>query len=436
MAPQISMVSVAKLRPDPRNARIHSKKQLRQIANSIGRFGWTYPILADESGRILAGHGRYQAAQLLGFSEIPVITLSHLGDAEKRALVIADNKIAENAGWDREILAAELGELAVVLPQVDLTLDITGFEPAEIDGLLGDLVDCETDPADVVGEIATVAVSRPGDLWSLGRHRVLCGNATSPDDVMALLDGEQAAMVFTDPPYNLRARSIQGRGSVKHKDFIEAFGEMSPDEFTAFLSSSLGQAANKSMEGSIHYVCMDWRHLNEMLAAGRNVFSELKNVVVWNKTNAGQGSFYRSQHEFIFVFKSGDAANLNNVELGKYGRNRSNVWTYPGVNTFRAGRMDDLAAHPTVKPAQLVADAMRDCTRRGDIVLDPFLGSGTTILAAERVGRKGYGIELNPLYVDAAIRRWQNFTKRDATLVTNGQTFDEVAAARSSLTGD
>jgi DNA modification methylase len=433
-APTVTMLPVAKLRPNSRNARTHSKKQLRQIADSIDRFGWTYPILIDENGTILAGHGRYQAAQMLGLKEVPVITVAHLSEAEKRALVLADNKIAENAGWDREILAAELGELANLLPELDLTLDITGFAPAEIDNLLGDLVDREDDPADDHPEIAKVSVSRPGDLWVLGQHRLLCGDATNAADVAVLMGGELAAMMFSDPPYNVRVASIQGRGAIKHREFVAGSGEMSEAEFIAFLTKALGHATAHSKPGTLHYVCIDWRHIGEMLAAGREVYTELKNIVVWNKTNAGQGSLYRSQHEFICVFKAGEAPHLNNVELGKHGRNRSNVWTYPGVNAFRAGRLDDLSTHPTVKPVALVADAMRDCTRRGDIVFDPFMGSGTTILAAERVGRCGYGLELDALYVDAAVRRWQKFTKRDAVLKATGQTFDEVAAERTGET--
>ena len=203
------------------------------------------------------------------------------------------------------------------------------------------------------------------------------------------MGGELAAMVITDPPYNVPITRIQGRGRIKHQDFAQGSGEMSPAQFTRFLCTSLALAAKHSADGAIHFVFMDWRHMRELLAAGSTIYSELKNVVVWAKTNAGQGSFYRSQHELIFVFKSGDGAHQNNVELGRHGRNRSNVWSYPGVNSFRAGRMDDLSVHPTVKPVALVADAMRDCSRRGDIVLDPFMGSRTTILAAERVGRRG-----------------------------------------------
>jgi DNA modification methylase len=434
-AREIHFASASMLRPNPRNARTHSKKQLRQIANSIARFGWTYPILADENGTVIAGHGRFKAAELLGLKQVPVITVSGLSEAEKRALALADNKIAENAGWDREILAAELSELAVILPECNLDIESTGFNAPEVDGLLVDLVDSEDDPADEVPALAGEAVSRSGDLWSLGRHRLLCGDATSAADVEGLMAGERAAMVFTDPPYNVRVASIGGRGAIKHREFVSGSGEMSREEFTRFLASFLRLTATHSVEGSLHYICMDWRHLGEMLAAGEQVYSELKNLVVWAKTNAGQGSFYRSQHELIFVFKSGDAPNLNNVELGKHGRNRSNVWSYPGVNAFRAGRLDDLSTHPTVKPAALVADAMRDCSRRGDIVLDPFMGSGTTILAAERVGRRGYGLELDPFYVDAAVRRWQKFTKQDAILKASGQTIEEVAAARKGNGG-
>jgi DNA modification methylase len=432
LPPQVQIVSLGKLKPNKRNARTHSKKQIRQIANSIQRFGWTYPVLVDDNSVVISGFGRYQAAKLLGLREIPVIVKSGLSDAEKRALALADNKIAANSGWDRTQLAAELGELAVLLPECNLNLEVTGFEPAEIDALMGDLIDSEQDPADELPVLAAKVVSRRGDFWLLGDHRLYCGDARQTADIRKLMGRDHAAMVFTDPPYNIRIASVQGRGRIRHREFVAASGEMSSKEFTAFLADSLALAATHSAEGSIHYVCMDWRHMGEILAAGEQVYAEFKNLVVWNKTNAGQGTFYRSQHELIFVFKNGNAANINNFELGQHGRNRSNVWTYAGANTFRAGRMEDLATHPTVKPVALVADAIRDCSRRGDIVLDPFIGSGTTILAAERVGRLGYGLEIDPLYVDAAIRRWQNYTKGDAILKATGQTFDEVAEAPAS----
>jgi DNA modification methylase len=425
------MMNVRNLRANKRNARTHSKKQIRQIANSILRFKWTYPILADENGEIICGHGRWQAALVLGLKTVPVIVMSGLSDAEKRALALADNKIAANSGWNREILAAELGELATLLPEFNLDLEITGFEPAEFDALVADFGASDRDPADEPAKRAVLPVSGKTDFWLLGHHRLVCGDACDESDMRMLMGRDRAAMVFADPPYNLQVASIVGRGKIKHREFASASGEMSPDQFVRFLASTFSLAARYSSKGSIHYVCMDWRHLGEALAAGREIYTELKNLVVWAKTNAGQGSFYRSQHEHILVFKNGDGPHQNNIELGRHGRSRSNVWTYAGVNTFRAGRMDELSVHPTVKPVALVADTMRDCSRRGDIILDPFMGFGTTILAAERVGRRGFGLEIDPLYVDAAIRRWQDFTKRDAVLKATGQTFDEVAAARS-----
>jgi DNA modification methylase len=418
-----------KLRSRPNNARTHSRKQIAQIAACIERFGFTNPILVDEQFIIIAGHGRKLAAEQLGLREVPVIVVSGLSEAEKRALALADNKIADNAGWDRAILAAEIASLST---ECEFDLAVTGFAPSEIDSLLGDLVDSEQDPFDALPEIGQQAVSRSGDLWTLGHHRLMCDDSRNWRAVAKLMGRETAAMVFTDPPYNVRVASIQGRGKIKHREFAVASGELTPAQFVTFLTDCLRLAANQSADGAIHFICMDWRHMGEMLTASKDVYSELKNLVVWTKTNAGQGSFYRSQHELVFVFKSGAGAHVNNFELGQHGRTRSNVWSYPGVNTFRAGRMDELTVHPTVKPVAMVADAMRDCSRRGDIVLDPFIGSGTTILAAERVGRRGFGLELDPLYVDAAIRRWQTFTKRDAILHGTRKTFDELAATRLS----
>ena len=269
-----------------------------------------------------------------------------------------------------------------------------------------------------------------GDLWQLGKHRLLCGDARNSDDLSRLLDGERAHMAFLDPPYNVAVGSIVGRGAVKHREFAMASGEMSRDEFIAFLKETLGAAAKASVDGAVHFVCMDWRHVEELVTAGRSVYGAMLNLIAWVKTNAGQGSFYRSQHELIGVFRVGAAPHLNTIELGRHGRNRSNVWHYAGANTFRAGRMDDLRAHPTVKPVAMIADAMKDCTRRNEIVLDTFCGSGTTLLAAERVGRRGYGLEIDPGYVDVAVRRWQAFSGRDALHVASGLTFEEIGLQR------
>lgn len=431
---QVELVPIKWVRPNPRNAKKHSKKQLRQIANSLLKFGWTTAILVDQNGNIIAGHGRYLAALDLGLAEVPVIIVSHLSEVEKRALALADNKIAANADFDRKILAAELGELAPLLLDINLDISITGFETAEIDALIVDFSDAGQDPLDDVPELPKIApVSRRGDIWSLNAHRLMCGDASSENDIIKLMGRELAAMVLGDPPYNVKIEETVGRGKIKQREFIQGSGEMMPPEFIAFLTRCLRLAVQWSVPGSIHFAFIDWRHLAELLAAGKAVYGELKNLIVWVKSNAGQGSFYRSQHELICVFKNGDAPHQNNIQLGKHGRNRSNVWHYAGVNSFRKGRLEDLSAHPTVKPVALVADAIKDCTSRNDIVLDPFIGSGTTIVAAERTGRRAFGMELDPAYVDVAIRRWQDFTKRDAILESTGQTFDEVIASRTAI---
>lgn len=431
ITPDIQMIPLGRLKSPARNVRTHSKKQISQIAESIRAFGWTMPVLADENLVRIAGEGRFRAAELLGLREAPVIVKAGLSETQKRALALADNKIAANAGWDREILAAELGELATLLPEINLDLQITGFEAAEIDNLMVDFVDRESEPADIIPEVEARAVSRIGDLWVLGGHRLLCGDSRNADHVKSLMGDARASMVFTDPPYNVRIGSVQGRGKIKHREFAAASGEMSRAEFTDFLIQWMLLTARYTEDGAIIFCCMDWRHLAECLAAGEQAFTELKNIIAWIKTNAGQGSFYRSQHELILVFKNGTGRHQNNIELGKHGRSRSNVWQYAGVNSFRKDRLAELTVHPTVKPVALVADAMRDCSRRGDIIFDPFMGSGTTILAAEKVGRKAYGIEIDPHYIDVAIRRWQDYTKRDAILESTGQTFDEVTAERS-----
>jgi DNA modification methylase len=422
-------IAVDVLKPNGRNARTHSKKQTRQIADSIAAFGFLVPILIDEGNLIIAGHGRYAAAKLLGLKEVPVIGVEGLSEGKRRALAIADNKIAENAGWDREVLAIELPELAEVLVVEGLDISITGFAPVEIDQLTADFEEDSSDPADAIDPewAKTTPVTKPGDLWELGNHRILCGDARGAEDLARLMGGTQAAMAFLDPPYNVRVRDIVGRGRVKHTEFAMASGELSRTDFVAFLNSALAAAAGVSRGGGVHFVCMDWRHIGELLEAGGAVYGETLNLAVWVKSNAGQGSFYRSQHELIGVFRVGEGPHLNNVELGRYGRSRSNVWHYAGINTFRAGRLDELKSHPTVKPVALVAEAMKDCTRRGDIVLDTFCGSGTTILAAERVGRKAYTLEFEPRFVDVAIKRWQAFSRKDAIHAETGLTFDEAA---------
>jgi DNA modification methylase len=429
---RVEILPVSALKPNRSNARVHSPKQVHQIARSISEFGFNNPALIDGDGQIIAGHGRVQAAKLLGIEKIPTIRIEHLSESQMRAYVIADNKLALNAGWDFEILAIELQNLSVL----DLSFDpeITGFETAEIDLLIDGPTKTQDDPLDHVPSIETDAVTRLGDLWILGPHGLLCADARDPSSYAILMREERARVVFADAPYNVPIDGhVGGLGLIKPREFAMACGEMSTAQFTHFLHTIFVNVAGVSLDGSIHYFCMDWRHMGELLAAAKTVYSELKNLCVWNKDNGGMGSFYRSKHELVFVFKQGTAPHVNTIELGRSGRYRTNVWDYAGVNTFRSGRLDDLAMHLTVKPVALVIDAIKDCSRRGEIVLDPFSGSGTTIIAAEKSQRRACAMELDPIYVDVAIRRWEKLTGGEAIHGLNGQTFAEVKEGRLRL---
>jgi DNA modification methylase len=430
---RVQVLPISQIKLNPRNCKTHPEKQIRQIANSIVAFGFTNPLLAAEDGELIAGEGRYKAAQLLGLAKVPVIVLSGLSPAKRRALTVADNKLAENGGWHRERLVIEIPELTGLLEAEGLDVSILGFEAVEIDQLVTDFEDNAADPQDNIdaGWLKVSAVSKPGDLWVLGPHRLLCGDARSTADVARLMAHGRADMAFLDPPYNVRIGAVVGRGRTKHSEFAMASGEMSAAEYAHFLTATLDAAASVSRDGALHYVCTDWRHIAELMAAAKSIYRDIINLAVWVKSNGGQGSFYRSQHELVGVFRVGQASHLNNVELGRHGRSRSNVWHYAGLNSFRTGRMEELRSHPSAKPVALVADAIKDCTRRGDVVLDTFSGSGTTIMAAERVGRRARALELEPRFVDVTIRRWQAFTRRDVRHADSGLSFDEIAAETS-----
>jgi DNA modification methylase len=420
------------LKPDPANPRRHTKKQIRQIADSINAFDFNVPMLIDGADNIVAGHGRYFACRLLGRTEVPTLCLDHLTPEQARAFRIADNRLTEISTWDDRLLAEQLRDLS--LHGLDFSLELTGFDMGEIDLRVASLEEPperDDDPADVVPEVsAGPPLTKYGDLWVLDRHRLLCGSALETPAFAALMGEEQAAVGFTDPPYNVPIEGhASGLGATHHRPFLMASGEMDSSEFTAFLSEAFRNLAAFSVAGSIHYVCMDWRHMEELLAAGRTAYGELKNLCVWVKDNAGMGSLYRSQHELVFVFKHGHNGHRNNVQLGRFGRNRSNIWRYPGANSFaRCGEEGNLLAlHPTVKPVAMVADAILDCSARGDIVLDAFLGSGTTLIAAERTGRRCCGLELDPAYVDTIVRRWQVLTGGSARHAASGRNFDDLA---------
>jgi DNA modification methylase len=424
----IACQRIDEIKHNPRNSRTHSKRQVRQIANSIKAFGFTNPVLLDRSNTVIAGHGRVAAAKLLGMPEVPTIRLENLSPDQVRAYVIADNRLAEKAGWDKSILAIELQNLLTIESDFDVT--ITGFEIPEIDLLLTATSD-KPDPDDdfEITEMSK-AVTQPGDLWQLGRHRIICGNSIEQDSFSTLLGKKRAAVAFSDPPYNVEIDgNVSGNGVVRHREFKMASGEMNEFEFVSFLTSSLRLLARFSVNGSVHFVCMDWRHMSELLSAGREAYESLLNVCVWVKNNGGMGSLYRSRHELVFVFRNGKEQHRNNVQLGRYGRNRTNVWEYPSANT--QSKISDegnlLALHPTPKPVALVADALLDCSARGDVALDAFLGSGSTLIAAERTGRCCHGIELDPIYVDTAIKRWQRYTGDHAVHAVSGIRFDDIA---------
>jgi DNA modification methylase len=419
------------VRLDPQNPRIHSKKQVRQIARSIEKFGFNVPVLIDGRGQLIAGHGRVLAARLLGMTHIPTIKLEHLTEAQLRIFMIADNRLTENAVWDERLLGEQFKALSIL--ELDFDIDISGFEIGEIDVMIEGLAPASRskgDHADAIPESGTKPqVTRTGDLWVLNCHRVCCGDARNDAAYSTLMQDRRAAAVFSDPPYNDPIDGyVAGFGKIHHAEFPMASGEMSEAEFTTFLTEVLTLLARHSTDGALQFIFMDWRHAPELLAAARKAYTEFKNLCIWVKDVAGQGSLYRSAHELVFVFKSGKGAHRNNIQLGQFGRYRTNVWQYRRVNslarTADESNLKDL--HPTIKPVELVADAILDCTARGDVVLDAFLGSGTTVIAAERTGRVCYGIELDPRYVDTIIRRWQAFTGQSAIQASTGRSFNEI----------
>jgi DNA methylase/ParB-like nuclease domain len=424
----ISYRAIETLTPYAGNARVHSRAQIRKIKESIEAFGFLDPILITSGGTIIAGHGRVQAAKLLSMAEVPTICLEGLSQAQIRAYALATNRIAQDSSWDKDILKIELQHL-VSLNEIDVSL--TGFHVAELDIILLPAGDAAEDAPDSLEASAVgPAITRPGDIWQLSDHRILCGNSLLQESFLSLLEGKRANVAFADVPFNVPIQGhVSGNGAIKHREFAMCTGEMGEEEFGEFLTTSLGLLARHSENGSVHFICSDWRMMGTLLA-GEKVYEKLLNMCVWAKDNGGMGSFYRSQHELVFVFKNGAAPYRNNIQLGRFKRNRTNLWHYPGANTMskQSDEGNLLALHPTVKPVALVADAILDCTAPGEIVLDSFLGSGSTLIAAERTRRICYGIEIDPGYVDVAVRRWQRHSGGQALRVADGKSFSEIAA--------
>jgi DNA modification methylase len=411
------------LKPDPRNARTHPKRQVAQIAASISATTFANPILVDEDKVIIAGHGRLLAAKSLSLAEVPVIIVPGLSEVQKRALRLADNKIALGAGWDRDLLRLELKEIEIAGYDVELT----GFNMGEIDAMrvVGDPDD------EVIPETPSRATSKPGDIFIAGPHRIGCGDVRDLPFLAKVMDGALADTAQLDPPYNVNvSRYATGGGKVKHADFAVAAGEMDSAQFKAFLEDCLGACASVSRQGAVHYVWMDHYHLGELMAAGDAVYDTRLNIAVWVKSNAGMGSLYRSQHELCCIYRVGSAKNRNNVHLGKHGRSRTNVWNYGSVSAFGGSRRAELELHPTTKPTRAIADAIMDVTASGEIVLDGFLGSGTSLIAAEQTKRRFRGLDIEPRYVDVALQRWSEMTGQEPILEATGETFRSVQIRR------
>ncbi len=422
----IKYLEPSKLKFYSKNPRIHSKEQISKIIESINEFGFLIPITIDENYLVINGQARAEAALKMGLETVPCIHYSHLSKQQKKAFRIVDNKTAELSKWDFELLHSEFK----LLEECNYDLSFTGFETAEID-IIFDSHSSDPELSQSSDELDTysrneTSVSKEGDLWLLGEHRLYCGSALEEESYKTLFGSDMADAVFTDPPYNVPVQGhVCGNGKFKHKDFLQASGEMSEEEFTSFLSCFMGASLPHLKDGALYYCCMDWRHNYELISASKSVNLKYINLCVWNKSNGGMGSLYRSKHELINVFKNGKASHTNNIKLGKHGRYRTNVWDYPGVNTQNFSD-SDLSMHPTVKPLELVIDAVKDCTNRDEIILDPFMGSGTTIIAAHEAARRAYGIELDPHYIDTAIHRWQSVTGGKAIHAQSNKTFNAM----------
>ena len=424
---KIEYLNVDEIRPYENNPRKHDMEQIKKIADSITEFNFTNPVLIDENNVLLAGHGRLLAAKKLKIENVPCVRITYLTENQKRAYRIADNNLTLLGDWDIDLLGLELKELSE--QDLDFDIEVTGFEVPEIEAFIqkSDKKDLEKDPLDEIPEVSeTEVVAKNGDIWQLGNHLIYCGNSLDEESYLKIMGDSRAQMIFTDPPYNVKIDGhVCGNGRIKYDDFAMACGEMSREEFTSFLHDAFAKLCKYSVDGALHYLCMDWRHIIEITTACDKLYSEMKNLCIWNKAAGGMGSLYRSKHELIFVYKYGTAPHVNNVKLGVNGRNRTNVWDYPGVNTF-GGNRDDLLLHPTVKNVEMVVDAILDVTRPKDIVLDSFLGSGTTLIACEKTGRVCRGIELEPKYIDVTIKRWQKMTGQDAINVNLNKTYNEL----------
>ncbi|WP_156677941.1 site-specific DNA-methyltransferase [Sphingomonas profundi] len=432
VAIHVENVPPASLTPPAREVRRRTRQHVQRIARSLSEFGFLVPLIVDGQMRIVAGHSRWEAAKLLGLSSVPVIRVEHLTEGQLRLFAIADNKLPEGVEWDQDQLRIEFGEIELVAPELELSS--SGFAIAEIDTMYGRHRTTQLSEHDDEPEPpAEDSVNRLGDVWRLGRHAFACGDARDSALIGRLLNGASVRTLLSDPPWNLKIEGVvSGNGRVKHADFVMAAGEMTKPAFTAFLGDFLGAAKPHLSPGALAYVYMDWRNYDALVAAAVASGFEQKNMLVWCKDNAGMGSMYRSQHELVGLFKADDAPHTNNINLGRHGRNRANCLFYPGVNSFGKGRDRQLKAHPTCKPVSMLADLILDSSAPGEIILDPFGGSGSTLIAAEKVDRTACLIELDPGYADGIVRRFERVVGTPALHVETGLSFAELAHHRAT----
>lgn len=414
-----------------RRIRKSDRGLVQKWTRNLEKFGVLLPFLVDETNQLLHAEPALSAAIVLKIPQVPVVRVCHLDDEDKRLLRIALDRLGELPEWDEAALAEEFADLI----RLDADVTASGFDMPEVDLLILDhLPRPLADALDDVPKVTSGApVSHLGDVWRVGRHLIGCGDARDGEFVESLMGGRKAQAVFTDPPYGIPiAGFVSGSSGPQHADFAMGVGEMSDVEFHQFLADFMSVASSHLSDGAVIFTFMDWRHIDILVGAGKSLDLDLLNICVWSKPNAGMGSMYRSQHEFVAVFKVGKGPAKNNIQLGKFGRNRSNVWEYSSANTFDAEMREALEDHPTPKPVALVADAIRDVSDVGDIVLDPFLGGGTTLVAAHNTRRTCFGVELDPRYVDVSLRRWIKLTGKQPTHSHTGLSFDETAAKRSA----
>ena len=416
-----------RLTPYAGNPRLHPERQVVALTASMHEFGIAFPFLTDEHGTLICGHARLEAARRLGVTEVPVLVARYWSAQQVKSYRLADNRLAQLGSWSAELLKIEI---AGIIEIAEVPVEVMGWSTGEIDVILdGESAGVGNDPADEVPAPPAAPVSRIGDLWKLGDHRLLCGSSLEADSWTRLMSGKVGALCLSDGPFNCK---INGHvsGTKRFSEFAMASGEMTFEQFIDFNTQWLNASKAVLKDGALVMAFMDHAHLYELMTAGRNAGLHHLNMCIWAKTNGGMGSPWRSQYELVLVLKHGTAPHTDCVNLGRHGRYRTNIWTCAGANAFGPTRDADLADHPTVKPQKLLAEAIRDVTRSGDIVIDAFSGSGSTILACERTKRLGYAIEIEPRYVDVAIRRWEDATGQQASLETTGQTFTQMRESR------